>query len=200
MSAHRLALERAPAIGFGRYIISATTPFTRDDLAGLRSDAPAVVERRFPDYGAAYARRGWRMFGGIERVYVNERAREELGWSPRWDFRHALDRLEAGEEPRSELALGGRRGVPPPAGPYPACGIERTRSRPWPAPASWPISDKPVSTIGPALMIPKATRDPTPSTLAASGALAPASAALLGGNGVVRRAFRGALPALPSMR
>ena len=104
VSAHRLALERAPAIGFGRYIISATTPFTRDDLAGLRSDAPAVVERRFPGFRAAYARLGWQMFGGIERVYVNDHAREELGWSPRWDFRHALDRLEAGEEPRSELA------------------------------------------------------------------------------------------------
>ena len=28
------------ALGFGRYIISATTPFTRDDLAELRADAP----------------------------------------------------------------------------------------------------------------------------------------------------------------
>ena len=28
VSAHQLALERAPAIGFGRYIISATTPFS----------------------------------------------------------------------------------------------------------------------------------------------------------------------------
>jgi UDP-glucose 4-epimerase len=36
---------------------------------------------------------------------VNTRAREELGWGPRWDFRHALDRLEAGEEPSSDLAL-----------------------------------------------------------------------------------------------
>ena len=36
VSAHQLALERAPAIGFGRYIISATTPFTRDDLTAIR--------------------------------------------------------------------------------------------------------------------------------------------------------------------
>src|SRR3954447_10719944 len=28
VDAHRLALDRAPALGFGRYIISATTPFT----------------------------------------------------------------------------------------------------------------------------------------------------------------------------
>jgi UDP-glucose 4-epimerase len=104
-SAHLLALERAPAIGFGRYIISATTPFTREDLAPLRADAPAVVRRRFPDYEAIYARRGWRMLPGIDRVYVNDRARNELGWRPRYDFRHALDRLQAGDDPRSRLAL-----------------------------------------------------------------------------------------------
>src|SRR3954469_22854171 len=48
VDAHRLALEKAPELGFGRYIVSATTPFTRDDLAELRSDAPAVVRRRAP--------------------------------------------------------------------------------------------------------------------------------------------------------
>ena len=105
VSAHRLALERAPEIGFGRYIISATTPFGRDDLEGLRTDAPAVVARYFPDYEAIYEKRGWRMFPGIERVYVNARAREELGWKPRWDFGHALERVRAGEEARSALAV-----------------------------------------------------------------------------------------------
>jgi UDP-glucose 4-epimerase len=105
VSAHLLALERAPAIGFGRYIISATTPFARQDLAALRADAPAVVRRLFPDYEAIYEQRGWRMLPGIDRVYVNDRARNELGWRPRYDFRHALDRLQAGDDPRSRLAL-----------------------------------------------------------------------------------------------
>jgi UDP-glucose 4-epimerase len=105
VSAHRLALERAPQIGFGRYIVSATTPFTRDDLAELRTDAPAVVRRRFPHYEAVYERRGWRMFPSLERVYVNERARRELGWVPRYDFAHVLDRLEVGGDHRSALAV-----------------------------------------------------------------------------------------------
>jgi UDP-glucose 4-epimerase len=105
VGAHRLAVERAGEIGFGRYIVSATTPFTRDDLAELRADAPAVVRRLFPDYEAIYAERGWSMFPSIDRVYDNRRAREELGWAPRYDFRHSLDRLAAGEDPRSELAL-----------------------------------------------------------------------------------------------
>ena len=102
--AHLLAMARAPAIGFGRYIVSATTPFTTADLAGLRDDAPAVVRRLFPDYAAEYQRRGWRMFGQIDRVYVNARARADLGWAPRYDFRRVLDLLKAGEDPRSPLA------------------------------------------------------------------------------------------------
>lgn len=102
--AHLLAAERAPGIGFGKYIISATTPFGPGDLAGLRHDAAAVVRRLFPDAEAEYARRGWRMFGQIDRVYVNARARAELGWHPRYDFRHVLDLLTAGQDPRSPLA------------------------------------------------------------------------------------------------
>jgi nucleoside-diphosphate-sugar epimerase len=105
VDAHRLALERAPELGFGRYIISATTPFTRDDLAELHTGAPAVVRRHHPGYEAIYEQLGWRMFDTIERVYVNDAARDDLGWRPRYDFAHALERLAHGEEWRSELAL-----------------------------------------------------------------------------------------------
>jgi UDP-glucose 4-epimerase len=102
--AHLRAMKRAAGIGFGKYIVSATTPFTPGDLAALRDDAPAVVRRLFPDYEAEYARRDWRMFPSIGRVYVNARARADLGWSPRHDFRSVLDALEAGEDPSSPLA------------------------------------------------------------------------------------------------
>jgi len=104
VSAHRLALERAPEIGFGRYIISATTPLTRNDLDAARTDLQSLVERLYPDYPDIYAARGWSMFPSIDRVYVNERARRELGWSPRYDFGAALDRVAHGADPRSELA------------------------------------------------------------------------------------------------
>ena len=104
VEAHLLAMERAAEIGFGKYIISATTPFTPADLAELRGDAPAVVRRLFPDYAAVYARLGWRMFPAIGRVYVNAKARADLGWAPRYDFRAVLDALNAGEDPRSPLA------------------------------------------------------------------------------------------------
>jgi UDP-glucose 4-epimerase len=51
-----------------------------------------------------YGERGWQMFDSIERVYDSTRAREDLGWSPRYDFAHAIELLAAGEDPRSELA------------------------------------------------------------------------------------------------
>lgn len=104
VTAHLLAIERAPAIGFDTYIISATTPFTPDDLVDLRSDAPPVVKRLFPNYEAEYSRRGWTMFPSVERVYVNARARSELGWAPRYGFGFVLGRLAVGEDPRSPLA------------------------------------------------------------------------------------------------
>lgn len=104
VSAHLLAIERAQAVGFRRYIISATTPFTRDDLSALRGQAPAVVKRLFPIYEGEYARRGWKMFPEIDRVYVNDLARSELDWQPRHDFRSVLDRLRVDEDFRSVLA------------------------------------------------------------------------------------------------
>jgi UDP-glucose 4-epimerase len=104
VDACRRGLERAPAIGFGRYIISATTPFSPDDVVAVRGDLPAVLARLHPEYPEIYAARGWRMLEGIDRVYVNAAARRDLGWEPRFSFAAALKRLAAGEDPRSELA------------------------------------------------------------------------------------------------
>ncbi|OCK61228.1 NAD(P)-dependent oxidoreductase [Bradyrhizobium sp. LMTR 3] len=104
VSAHLMAADRAPSAGFAKYIISATTPFSRNDTAELRNDAPRVVRRYVPEFEAEFARRGWTMIPGIDRVYVNDRARAELGWQPRHDFRALIARLPAGDDIRSPLA------------------------------------------------------------------------------------------------
>ena len=104
VSAHLLAAKHAAALGFRKYIISATTPFRPSDLAGLRVNAPRVVRQRIPEYEAEYDRRQWKMFPSIDRVYVNERARKELGWLPRYDFHSIIDRLKKGDDVRSPLA------------------------------------------------------------------------------------------------
>lgn len=63
--AHVVALDEAPRIGFGTYIVSAPTPFTRADLADVKRDAPGVIARCFPDAAELYARRGWSLPAGI---------------------------------------------------------------------------------------------------------------------------------------
>ncbi|GAB3331222.1 NAD(P)-dependent oxidoreductase [Larkinella ripae] len=104
VSAHLLAAERAQSLRFGTYIISATTPFLPADMVDLRTDAPGVLERRVAGYKAEYDRRGWQFFSSIDRVYVNEKARRELGWQPRHDFQAVIDRLKAGGTVQSSLA------------------------------------------------------------------------------------------------
>jgi UDP-glucose 4-epimerase len=104
VSAHLLAMERAAALGFAKFIITATTPFTRDDLAALGTAAPAVLARRVPAYRDIYAARGWTMLPALDRVYVNDKARTLLGWRPRHDFAAALARIAAGRDFRSPLA------------------------------------------------------------------------------------------------
>ena len=104
VSAHLLAMEKAGTIGFGKYIISATTPFTPSHLARLHTDAPEVVRSLYPECEALFDTRGWKLFPEIDRVYVNERARQELGWKPEYDFAHVLQSLRNGADFRSDLA------------------------------------------------------------------------------------------------
>jgi UDP-glucose 4-epimerase len=126
VEAHLLAIERAPGIGFGKYIISATTPFKPADCARLRADAPAVVSLRAPGWEEVYARRGWRMFPTIDRVYDNALARRDLGWRPKWDFAAVLQRLQEIGDIRGPLAKTiGAKGYHPErfeGTPYPVTG------------------------------------------------------------------------------
>ncbi|MEL7174789.1 MAG: NAD(P)-dependent oxidoreductase, partial [Pseudomonadota bacterium] len=97
VSAHLCALAAAATPGFRRYVVSATTPFARADLTALRRDPSQVVAARFPLFESVYAKAGFRMFDDVGRVYVNARARDELGWRPVHDFGTVLGQLERGE-------------------------------------------------------------------------------------------------------
>jgi nucleoside-diphosphate-sugar epimerase len=63
-----------------------------------------VLARLFPEIAEDYQRWGWRMFPTLDRVYVNDRARKDLGWTPQYDFPAAVKLVRAGESPRSPLA------------------------------------------------------------------------------------------------
>ncbi|HLL09830.1 MAG TPA: NAD(P)-dependent oxidoreductase [Rubrivivax sp.] len=104
VDAHRLAMRRASDIGFGVFIVSATTPFKPEDAGELRRDAAAVLARRVPTFKAVYTHLGWQPPAIIDRVYDNRRARTVLGWQPQYGFEGLLAALTRGEDPRSPLA------------------------------------------------------------------------------------------------
>lgn len=104
VSAHLLAGKHAATLGFGRYIISATTPFLPEDLLELNTHAARVVRKRVPEYFDIYRQRAWKMFDKIDRVYVNEAARKDLGWQPRYDFAYVLECVRTGQYPKSPIA------------------------------------------------------------------------------------------------
>lgn len=94
--AHLVALERAPAVGHGVFVISAPTPFARGDCAELKRDAAGVIARAFPDAAALYAARNWTLPTSIGRVYDAERAERVLGFRCETDFAAVLAALRDG--------------------------------------------------------------------------------------------------------
>ncbi|MCR3720748.1 MULTISPECIES: NAD-dependent epimerase/dehydratase family protein [Prauserella salsuginis group] len=104
VEAHLLAAHHTPEAWFDRFVISATTPFTRDDAAELATDAPAVFARVLPDLAARYEEWGWRMLPALDRVYSNERALTTLGWRPRYDIRAAAELARTTGAVRSPMA------------------------------------------------------------------------------------------------
>lgn len=94
--AHLVALERAPAVGHGVYVISAPTPFDRAECPALKADAAAVIARHFPYAPALYAARGWTLPASIGRVYDSARAERVLGFRCHTDFAALLAALRDG--------------------------------------------------------------------------------------------------------
>jgi len=93
---HLAALSRAPEIGFDTFIVSAKTPFHRQDCHQLLHDAPSVVARYFPEYMDIYEKNGWTMFQSIDRVYDASRIERRLGFVCQTDFATALQELANG--------------------------------------------------------------------------------------------------------
>jgi UDP-glucose 4-epimerase len=94
--AHVVALDRAPEIGFGIFIVSAPVVFDRSDVEALKRDAAAVVAHYYPDAPALYARRGWQLPASIGRVYDPGKAERVLGFRGETDFGRVLDALRTG--------------------------------------------------------------------------------------------------------
>lgn len=105
VNAHVLAMKKAKDIGFAKYIISASSPFTRAHLSVLNQDAPSVIKSLFPSYQEIYDNLNWKMFDRISRVYKSDLAKAELEWEPQVDFNYILDCLKEGKDYRSPVSL-----------------------------------------------------------------------------------------------
>ena len=97
--AHLVALERAPSVGFGSYIVSAPTPFAKEDCRDLKRDAAGVVGRLFPQAAELYAQKGWQLPPTIGRIYDASRAERELGFRCATTFETVLAALRNGDAP-----------------------------------------------------------------------------------------------------
>lgn len=94
--AHIAALEAANSIGFGLYLVSAPTPFTRDDSRTLKADARSLVINRFPDVDALYAERNWQLPVSIGRVYDGSRIESEIGFNYQTSFADVIEAMRTG--------------------------------------------------------------------------------------------------------
>jgi nucleoside-diphosphate-sugar epimerase len=98
VDAHLAALEKAPQIGFGTFILSAPPPFSRGEAEELIRDAPAVIARHFPDAADLYARAGWTLPAHLDRVYDPGAAERLLAFRCRTDFAAILSALRNGSQ------------------------------------------------------------------------------------------------------
>lgn len=95
-AAHIAALDAAPRVGWGLYVVSAPPPFTPADAARLKTDAAALIAERFPDAPALYAARGWELPQSIGRVYDPAAIERDLGFRCATDFAAVLAALREG--------------------------------------------------------------------------------------------------------
>lgn len=83
--AHRLALTKE-LDSFDIFNISASSPFKKTELRELLTNPAIVIDRYFPWAPQAFQARGWVLPDSIDRVYVIEKAKELLGYTPLYNF------------------------------------------------------------------------------------------------------------------
>jgi len=88
VDAHLLAMNIQKE-GFYTCNISAKTRFLPEDIPHLFQNPKEVIARRYPFALDEFEKRGWR-FGAIDRVYVTQKAEEELGYLPKFGLEELL--------------------------------------------------------------------------------------------------------------
>jgi len=87
----RLALN-VDFTDFEIYNISGGSPFCKADLVLLKQNPEEVILKYYPEAKAIYQRKNWFFPKSIDRVYVCDKAKQSLGYQPRYTFKHLLHR------------------------------------------------------------------------------------------------------------
>lgn len=66
--------------------ISCQSPFSREEVEGLKENADTAILRHFPWAKEEFFKRGWSLPRTIDRVYVIEKAMKLLGYHPYHNF------------------------------------------------------------------------------------------------------------------
>lgn len=74
--------------------ISALSPFLESDTSMLLQDAASVIHTRVPELEPLFACQGWKLPTSIDRVYVIERARQQLRYNPVHNFSEYFQEVE----------------------------------------------------------------------------------------------------------
>ena len=95
--AHIAALERVADLGFGLYIVSAPTPFSRADVRQIKHDVSSVICEAFPDAQDLYGKMGWQLPESIGRVYDGSLIMHDLDFQYETTFGTILSSMRAGK-------------------------------------------------------------------------------------------------------
>jgi nucleoside-diphosphate-sugar epimerase len=93
-----VALDRGGHLG--AFNVESPLPFDDADGYALRQDPLMAIARHWPDAPALLAAAAVEPWGPINEVYEITRAREELGWTPRYGFDAFLEALREGRDSR----------------------------------------------------------------------------------------------------
>lgn len=94
---HIAALERAGDIGFGLYIVSAPTPFSRTDVRRIKEDVASVIGEMFPEAQNLYGTAGWQFPRSIGRIYDGSLITRELDFQYETTFSTILSAMQGGK-------------------------------------------------------------------------------------------------------
>jgi UDP-glucose 4-epimerase len=75
---------------FEIFNIASSSPFTKDDLKALKDNPVEIIQQMYPDAVAIYQAKKWKFPNSIDRVYVTDKAKNLLGYSPKFTFDYLL--------------------------------------------------------------------------------------------------------------